>query len=69
MVLAASMSSRLVLDVRRRPSRSPPASHDVAGTDIDMDLAEAQVRRTTRFRSSYVSPDRRPVVEQPTAGE
>lgn len=67
---------RLVSDVRRRPrrsARSPPTSHDVAGpgpdSDIDMDLAEAQVRSTTRFRSTDVSPHCRPVVEQSAAGE
>ena len=43
---------RLVSYVWGRSCRSPPASNhdDVAGQDIDMDLAEAQVRCTTRFR-------------------
>ena len=64
---------RLVSDVWRRPRRlataPPPASHDVAGPGIDMDLVEAQVRRTTSFCLSYVSPDSRQGVEQPAAGE
>ena len=55
-----------------RPARGPPrpgSGHDVAGTGLDMDLPDAQIRSSAGLRCGDVAPDRGPVEKQAATGQ
>jgi hypothetical protein len=59
----------LMSDVRRGARRAPGSGHDVAGTGLDMDLPDAQIRSSAGLRCGDVAPDRGPVEKQAATGQ
>ncbi len=58
----------LVSDIRRGSSRSIRSSHDVTGTDINLDFPKAQLGCEALFGSCHVA-DRRPTDKQAPTGD